>query len=152
MEILYSRDLLDRREVLQELLLSEFNEKFGERVEDFTDISKVCLKEENFLEYFEGEYYTTIAQDDLDDFFYLYEDEYDEIKEIDNMETSDFQYGVDLILEEDFVDYAEEFIGDCGYIPKDFPDWIVIDWEATADNLKANYTCVTYKGKDYLCR
>jgi hypothetical protein len=32
------------------------------------------------------------------------------------------------------------------------PDWIVIDWDATADNLKVDYTEVEFDGVTYLVR
>lgn len=32
------------------------------------------------------------------------------------------------------------------------PSWIVIDYEATADNVKADYSGVTYEGDTYYIR
>ena len=38
------------------------------------------------------------------------------------------------------ADFAEQTAEDCGVIPKDFPAWIVIDWEATWNcNLRFDY-------------
>lgn len=38
------------------------------------------------------------------------------------------------------ADFAEQMAEDCGDIPKDFPSWIVIDWEATWEcNLRYDY-------------
>ena len=47
---------------------------------------------------------------------------------------------------------AQELLVDCGYIPKDLPSWIVIDWEETADNLKIDYMEVSLMGETYLMR
>lgn len=35
---------------------------------------------------------------------------------------------------------AEELITECGDIPKDFPHYIIIDWEATARNIMQDYS------------
>ena len=56
------------------------------------------------------------------------------------------------IEEDDFEDYCEELVIDCGYIPKDFPSWIEIDWEATASNMKQDYSELDYQGITYLFR
>ena len=57
-----------------------------------------------------------------------------------------------MIEEDEFEDYCEQRASDLGYIPEGFPSWIVIDWEATSNNVKHNYTCIDYKGKSYLYR
>ena len=59
---------------------------------------------------------------------------------------------VQLIHEDDFEEYTEELCKDCGYISDDFPWWIKIDWEATADNVKMDYTSVDFEGESYLVR
>lgn len=41
-------------------------------------------------------------------------------------------YPVTLIRDSYFTEYAEELVTDCGYISKDFPHWIAVDWDATA--------------------
>lgn len=58
--------------------------------------------------------------------------------------------GVTLIPESEFVEYTADFCRDCGYIDRNFPSWIEIDWDATADNLKQDYYEVTFNGTDYL--
>jgi hypothetical protein len=45
-----------------------------------------------------------------------------------------------------------EVIEDCGYIPKDLPGWIVLDMDATAENVKADYTAVDFDGVTYWVR
>ena len=57
-----------------------------------------------------------------------------------------------LISEHYFTDYMRELLEDCGYIPKDFPTWIEVDWEATAKNVKADYSTVEINGTDYYFR
>lgn len=61
-------------------------------------------------------------------------------------------YPVTLIRESYFTDYAEEFVKDCGYISNDLPSWIEIDWEATAENIKVDYSEGEFDGVIYLAR
>lgn len=65
---------------------------------------------------------------------------------------SEASHGVTLVREDHFADYVEQFLTDCGEIPRDFPNYIVIDWEATADNVREDFNSVTYEGETYLYR
>jgi hypothetical protein len=53
-----------------------------------------------------------------------------------------------LIHEDNFIDAMRELCEDIG----DLPDYIVIDWEATAENLRADYTSVEFEGSTYYTR
>lgn len=64
----------------------------------------------------------------------------------------DWRYGATLIRESYFEDYVREMLEDCGDLPKDLPHYIVIDWEATASNIRMDYTTVDFDGVDYLVR
>lgn len=133
-----TRNLAERREELKQEILDSFLENFphyGEMTESFEDIR------------FEEEEIQSWKED--------FEDELKEIEEIDTIENelgSEFDYGVTLIDVDDFEEYVEEFLEDCGYIPKDFPSWIEIDWEATADNVSQDYIEVEYQGNSYYGR
>ena len=74
-----------------------------------------------------------------------------EMQELESLENeiSEWSDGNTLIPEEDFVDYCQEL---CEDIPRDLPSYIVIDWDATAENLKADYSEVEYQGNTYLVR
>lgn len=52
---------------------------------------------------------------------------------------SDWQHGETLIEEEHFIDYIKELLQDIGDLPSDLPSYLVIDWDATADNLAHDY-------------
>ena len=138
MNILDTRDLAERREALKQEILDSFLENFPhyeEMTESFEDIRFEEEEIESWKEYFE--------------------DELKEIEEIDDVENelgSEFEYGVTLVDVDDWEEYVEELLEDIGYIPKDFPSWIEIDWEATANNVKVDYTEVTYQGNSYLGR
>lgn len=60
--------------------------------------------------------------------------------------------GATLIRESHFEDYCEQLYEDIGDLPKNIPSYIVIDWAATAHNLRADYTKVDYDGISYLVR
>jgi hypothetical protein len=64
----------------------------------------------------------------------------------------DFEYGETFISDDHFTDYAKELLKDTGYIPADLPDWIAIDWEATADAVKVDYTSFEFRGTTYWAR
>ena len=138
MNILDTRNLAERREALKQEILDSFLENFPhyeEMTESFEDIR------------FEEEEIESWKED--------FEDELKEIEEIDDVENelgSEFEYGVALVDVDDWEEYVEELLEDTGYIPKDFPSWIEIDWEATANNVKIDYTEVTYQGNSYLGR
>lgn len=64
----------------------------------------------------------------------------------------DFQYGETFIHADYFTEYAMEMISDIGYLPADLPWWIIIDKQATADNMKEDYTEFTFRGSTYYAR
>jgi hypothetical protein len=66
--------------------------------------------------------------------------------------VSGWQYGETLIRESYFVRYCKEILNDCGDLPRDLPPYIVIDWEATARNIRDDYTELTFDGVTYLAR
>ena len=64
----------------------------------------------------------------------------------------DWDEGITLIPESSFTDYCEELVVDLGELPKKIPDYIVIDWDATAENLKSDYASINIGGVIYLGR
>ena len=38
------------------------------------------------------------------------------------------------------AEFAEQMTSDCGYISRDMPSWVEIDWAATWENLSYDYT------------
>lgn len=65
---------------------------------------------------------------------------------------SDWKYGETLIRESYWEEYVEEMITDLGYISRDFPWWIEIDWTKTADNVAQDYTTVDFNEVNYYIR
>lgn len=66
--------------------------------------------------------------------------------------AGDGMRGTTLIRESYFADYAEELIKDIGALPEEVPSYIVIDWEATANNIRVDYTETDFDGVTYLFR
>ena len=81
-------------------------------------------------------------------------DEQKELAELEELESevSEWSDGNTLIPESEFTDYCRELLDDIGTLPKDLPSYVVIDWDATADNIKAEYSTVEFQGETYLYR
>ena len=60
-------------------------------------------------------------------------------------------YPLSLIAESYFSDYIREEIEEC-YNLTDIPSFIEIDWDATADNCRVDYSSVDINGEEYYCR
>ena len=81
-------------------------------------------------------------------------DEHEELAELEELESevSEWSDGNTLIPESEFTDYCMELLDDIGTLPKDLPSYVVIDWDATADNIRADYLTVDFQGETYLYR
>lgn len=72
--------------------------------------------------------------------------------------SSDWVHGETLINETYFTDYIEQLINDCYEMPKEFNSdgWpyrhITIDYEAAANEAKADYSEVNFDGNVFLIR
>lgn len=61
-------------------------------------------------------------------------------------------YPVTLISEDYFTDYCKDLVQDIGDLPNGIPSYIEIDWDATAKNLRVDYSEVEINGNTYLYR
>ena len=61
-------------------------------------------------------------------------------------------YPLQLIDDEYFVEYATDLVVDCGGMPRDLPDYIVVDWAATARNIREDYSQIDVDGRTYWYR
>ena len=73
-------------------------------------------------------------------------------EELSDISDEGFEYGIQLIHENDIDDYLRELLLDCGYIQKDMPSWIEIDWGATYDNMKEDYRKLELNGATFYVR
>lgn len=69
-----------------------------------------------------------------------------------NEQWRGYWYPVPLIHEDYFTAYAKKLVTDCGYLSKDFPGWIAIDWESTAEELRPDYSSISIDGHEYWTR
>lgn len=133
-----TRDLSETREELKQAILDSFLGNFP-HYEDITDTFEDIRFEEEEIESWKEDWYTELEVIEA-------------INEVENEVGNEWEYGVALIEEDDFEDFVEQDLEDCGYISKDLPSWIIIDWEATANNVKQDYSEVDYQGRTYLFR
>ena len=63
----------------------------------------------------------------------------------------EWRYGVTLVSEGSFEDYARDVAENIGAIPSEY-SWPAshIDWAAAADSLRMDYTSVDFQGVTYL--
>ena len=134
-----TRDLETTRDELKQQILDSFLETFPQYEEMTESFEDICFEEEE-IESWKSDF----------------ENELKQIEEIDTIENecSEFSFGETLIDEDDFEEYCQEFIEDCGYISKDMPMIISnnIDWTGIADDMKQDYSEIEYQGNTYLYR
>lgn len=70
----------------------------------------------------------------------------------ENVDSSEWEHGLALVRSDYFVEYVEEMLKDCGELPQEMPWYIEIDWEKTAENIKADYSEVEFEGHTYYYR
>ena len=63
------------------------------------------------------------------------------------LKAMDDYCGDTLINEDSFTDYVIELADSV-----DIPNWIVVDWEATAENVAMDYTVVEFEGETWYMR
>lgn len=72
--------------------------------------------------------------------------EYLDKKEASEELPSDAQ----LVPDEDWVDYVKEMLEDMGEVR--VPSYVVVDWEATADNIQQDYSSIDIGNNTYWWR
>ena len=143
MNIIDTRDLYKRQCELQEEL-----ESLQDAVSD--------AQEEYEAEYGPGaqgfSHEHQEAEKALSDWQSEYQEELDELNDLESEVGDNFMHGETLIDEDDFVEYVQDLAEDMGATAGDDHSWLVIDWEATADNVKMDYSSCEYQGTTYLFR
>ena len=112
-------------------LLDEYNEEYCSEYNDMVDFIKE-YGEKDFREYYET--YNRL----VDDYGQGVVDEFIEDFDISTIENFEDMYQGQY---DSGADFAEQIATDCGYITRDLPSWIEIDWQKTWDNaLSYDYT------------
>ncbi len=66
--------------------------------------------------------------------------------------SGEWEDGATLINEDYWDDYCMGLVQDIGDLPRDLPDYLVIDWTATAANLSQDYTQIEWDGNTFYVR
>ena len=112
-------------------LLDEYNEEYCWEYNDMVDFIKEH-GEKDFREYYET--YNRL----VDDYGQNLIDEFIEDFDVSTIENFEDMYQGQY---DSGADFAEQIATDCGYITRDLPSWIEIDWQKTWDNaLSYDYT------------
>lgn len=141
MNTLDTRDLIDERDNLKTAIFDSFIESFPQ-YEEMTESFEDIRFEEEEIESWKG--------------YFL--DDLQSIKEIDDLEdeisSSEWDYGLQLIDEDDFQEYCEDLVSEIGDLPKDLPSYISnnIDWSGVSEDLQVDYSEVEFRGTNYLYR
>jgi len=134
-DIIDTRDLIEERDASLEELRAFLYDLYKIEIEKFEDLEKLN-------DFQKGKY-----KEDKDILQLI-----NIITEINNLEEEVgiyFQYGVTLISKNYFLDYVKDFVTDCGYIPRNLPHWIEINWESTAENLKVDYIETVFRDLEF---
>lgn len=140
-DVIDSRDIIERIEELQSdrlALKQALEEAEAALLEDDTEENQLAVDE---------------ARDDLTAWDNSHDAE--ELKTLEKLAedvqefNTDWEYCVTLIHESYFTEYTKETVTDSGYISKDFPDWIAVDWDKTAENVKRYYAEIDFDGETY---
>ena len=112
-------------------LLDEYNEEYCWEYNDMVDFIKEHSEEE-FVHHYET--YNRL----VDDYGQNLVDEFIEDFDVSTIENFEDMYQGQY---DSGADFAEQIATDCGYITRDLPSWIEIDWQKTWDNaLSYDYT------------
>lgn len=168
-QIIDTRDLQERIEELESQLedVEEEIDELNEQLEDIRneisnlefDSSDPDLEEEEVKDIKIQILKLKINEEELDDEIdTLYRERWevivDELGELSDLrsEIPEWYDGNALILESYWIDYVQDLLEDCGDLPRDIPWYIVIDWEATAENIAVDYSTCEYQGNTYYYR
>ena len=111
--------------------LDEYNELYNWEYNDMCDFIE-NYGETEFLTYYET-YHRLV-----DDYGQNLVDEFAENFDVDSVDHFEDMYQGQY---NSGADFAEQIATDCGYITRDLPSWIEIDWQKTWDNaLSYDYT------------
>lgn len=135
------QDIIDSRDVIERL--EELRDERESLVEAVNDAKEDATRSDTEAE-------ANLAEWDADNG--------DELKSLESLNSegesnaSDWSHGATLIRETYFVEFCKQDVIDLGDLPRNIPSYLEIDWDKTADNLKANYSTITFGGVDYYVR
>lgn len=153
-DVIYSRDVIARIEELEDerqTLVDELDNAKETRA-DAEDPTSVLAEDTDELTELENA--VNLAEDAITDWDADNADELKALKDLaeEGESSPDWEYGETLIRDSYFTEHVQELLADAGDLPRDLPWCIVIDWEETANNLRADYFSVDFDGVEYWIR
>ena len=146
-----SKDFIDSRDIIERI----------EELQDFPDTCPHCGEGlPTFEDFMEFDSYDSVnfTCPDCENSLEFDEDEKTELDALIELQEQcencpDWEYGATLIRDSYFTEYAQDLAEDIGAIDRD-SNWPAthIDWDAAADELKTDYTCVDFDGVEYWIR
>lgn len=166
-EYLDSRQIIERLEYLKQEQddLKEAVDDIFERIEEFKQETGVWIhpaadwldtSNPDWLHLWRLRFlYEDLAERD-DEFREWLEEHGDELEALQDLEDQsgnipDWEYGAQLIRDDKFAEHAEETARDIYDIKSGWP-FDYIDWDAAAEALQQDYTCIRFMGEDYWVR
>ena len=149
-EVSNSEDIMNSRDVVK--AWEKLVEEREELEEEITDLKTELLDCEDEEEKERLEANLKEAEADLKEF--EEDDNYKALKEFNEEGSSTFDsewdFGVTLIRDDYFTEYAQEFAEDIGNVQRSM-SWPCncIDWEKAADQLKQDYISIDFNGETY---
>ena len=149
------RSSLDSRDIQEEIdNIEGLKNDYESDLESLNDELNDLQNEQNELNDLQNKLYLKEHEIQECEFEYnRYSEELAELEalkdEIESNSDEGFEYGIQLIHENYIDDYLDELLEACGYLPKDLPYWIEIDWQATYDNMKEDYNEIELNGNTF---
>ena len=158
MNIIDTRDLYKRQQELQSELeslqdaVSDAQEALEERRHEYREAQtdeEIEDAQEQVAAALED---LETANHEIVDWQSEYQEELDEINALESEIGDEWMHGATLIDEDDFIEYVQDLAEELGATAGDDHCWLVIDWEATANNVQQDYSSCEYQGTTYLFR
>jgi DNA repair exonuclease SbcCD ATPase subunit len=154
-----TKEIMDTRDI--ESFMEDIENDIG-NLEDEIEINKdaVELLQEKLGDYLTNDELGEVNSEieDLDDECEDLNSDLQELKELleklENIrsEVPEFSDGNTLVRSDVWEDYVKDLLEDCGDIPSDLPHYIVIDWDATSENIAQDYGTIEIDGDRYYFR
>lgn len=148
MTISNTQDVIDSRDVIERIedLRSQLEAEFEQKREDDDDFAQQ-YNDDEFITWLDA--HVEGNDPDVDELNAL-----EALRDEAEPYAGDWEYGTTLINRDYWVEYVEDFVKDCGFIPHDLPAFIAnnIDWENVAKEVEQDYTTVNFDGQEFLVR
>ena len=146
--MLNTYDLDNRLEELNDI--SNNIEDLDEQINELDETILTLIQEGDLDEAKELRIDRENLKEERSDYYTDYDhEEHQELKELERNVTG-WNDGITLIPETEIDGYLEDLLHDIDSdVLDNIPSYIVIDMEATIDNLRDDYSCVDYQGTEY---